>query len=626
LRPFLPIIKDRLRRFRAQLHFLPRTFSLVRAAAGRWTLGWIALLILQGLLPVATVYLTRALVDGLVDLLGHDVSLTAATPVLILVAIMAGLMLFSELLRGLTSWVRTVQGERVKDYIAGLVHEQSMAVDMAFYESPDFFDHLHRARYDAGERPVALLENLGSLLQTAITAVAMAGVLLSFGWLLPIALVISTLPALYVVLHHRLAMHRWQLESTADRRRSWYYDWLLTDRETAAELRLFGLGGRFQSLYQNVRRTLRHRLTQLVKRRSLAEFGAALAAMLITGLAMIWMVWQTVRGRQTLGDLALLYQAFSQGQRLMRTLLANVGDIYSNSLFLENLFEFLDLTPGIKDPAQPAPRPHRPSYAIRFDRVSFRYPGTDRLALDGLDLHIHAGQTAAIVGPNGAGKTTLLKLLCRFYDPPSGVIRLNDTDIRELAIADLRQQMSVLFQEPIRFNATLAENIAMSSAQAAPGPSEINDAIAAAGAGDIVQRLPNGRHTLLGKWFDGGTDLSAGEWRRIALARAFLRQSPIIILDQPTSFMDSWAQADWLTRFRILTRGRTALVITHSFTTAMHADMIHGMDAGRIIESGTHDQLLSLDGRYAWSWRAQYGQEATPSTNPDSHLKLIKMD
>jgi ATP-binding cassette subfamily B protein len=348
--------------------------------------------------------------------------------------------------------------------------------------------------------------------------------------------------------------------------------------------------------------------------------------MLITGLAMIWMVWQTVLGRQTLGDLALLYQAFSQGQRLMRTLLANVGDIYSNSLFLGNLFEFLDLTPGIKDPAQPAPRPRRPSFAIRFDHVSFRYPGTDRLALDELDLHVPAGQTAAVVGPNGAGKTTLLKLLCRFYDPSSGVIRLNDTDIRELAVADLRQQMSVLFQEPIRFNATLAENIAMSSAQVAPGQREIDNAIAAAGAGDIVRRLPDGDQTRLGKWFDGGTDLSAGEWRRIALARAFLRQSPIIVLDEPTSFMDSWAQADWLTRFRTLTRGRTALVITHSFTTAMHADMIHVMDAGRIVESGTHDRLLSLDSRYAWSWRAQYDQESAASKNPDSHLKLIKMD
>jgi ATP-binding cassette subfamily B protein len=619
-------MKERLRRFRTQLHFLPRTFSLVRAATGRWTLGWIALLVLQGLLPIATVYLTRALVNGLVELVGNDVSVAAATPVLIWVALMAGLMLFGELLRGFTNWVRTVQGERVKDYIAGLVHEQSMAVDMAFYESPDFFDHLHRARNDAGHRPVALLENLGSLLQTTITAVAMAGVLLSFGLLLPIALIISTLPALYVVIHHRLLMHQWQLESTAHRRRNWYYDWLLTERETAAELRLFGLGERFKYLYQNVCRTLRNRLTQLVKRRSLAEFGAALAAMLVTGLAMIWMVWQTARGRQTLGDLALLYQAFSQGQRLMRTLLANVGDIYSNSLFLGNLFEFLDMTPGIQDPAQPAPMPHRQSYALRFDHISFRYPGTDRLALDELDLKIHAGQTAAIVGTNGAGKTTLLKLLCRFYDPQSGCIRINDTDIREFAVADLRQQISVLFQEPIRFNATLAENITMGSVQSAPGPNDLNDAIAAAGAGDIVQRLPDGYNTRLGKWFDGGTDLSAGEWRRIALARAFLRQAPVIILDEPTSFMDSWAQADWLTRFRTLTRGRTALVITHSFTTAMHADIIHVMDAGRIVESGTHDQLISLDGRYAWSWRAQYNQEPTTSTNPAIHLKLIKSD
>ncbi len=235
---------------------------------------------------------------------------------------------------------------------------------------------------------------------------------------------------------------------------------------------------------------------------------------------------------------------------------------------------------------------------VRFQSVSFRYPGTQRAALDGFDLTIPAGSIVAIVGPNGAGKSTLLKLLCRFYDPDAGAIELDGMDLRQFALDDVRRSVTVLFQQPVHYNATAGENIALGDLRVT-APDAVSKAAADAGADEIIDHLPAGYDQLLGRWFADGAELSVGEWQRIALARAFLRRAPILILDEPTSAMDPWAEADWLGRFRRLAGGRTVIMITHRFTTARLADQIHVMSEGRIIESGTHDQLLALNGQYA---------------------------
>jgi ATP-binding cassette subfamily B protein len=554
----------------------------------------------QGVLPIATVYLAKGLVAAIKTGAGM-------APVLGVLALLVLVMLASESLRALTRWVRTVQSERVKDHVSGLIHSQSLEVDLAFYESPEFFDHLHRAQIDAVYRPLELLENLGGLVQNGITLVAMALVLLPYGAWLPLALVVSTLPALFVVLHHRLKMHDWRLKATPDERRAWYYQWVMTSRESAAELRLFDLGGHFKSRFQDTRSRLREQYSQLVKSQSKAELAAGVAALGVTGLTMGWMVWRAAHGRIGLGDLTLLYQAFSQGQRLMRTLLENLGELYSNSLFLENMVEFLKLTPSVTDGASPGDVPVPPRQQIDFDRVTFRYPGSQRTALDRFTLRLVAGRTTAIVGPNGAGKSTLIKLLTRLYDPQEGAVRLDGRDLRELRLADLRRAVTVMFQEPAYYNDTVAENIRLGDIRRTATGEELRDAAAAAGADVVAGRLPDGLDTLLGKWFAGGTDLSTGEWQRIALARAFYRQSPIIVLDEPTSAMDSWAETEWLKNFRRLAEGKTVLVITHRFTTARHADVIHVMDDGRIVESGSHTELLAQGGRYAAAWREMEG-------------------
>jgi ATP-binding cassette, subfamily B, bacterial len=300
------------------------------------------------------------------------------------------------------------------------------------------------------------------------------------------------------------------------------------------------------------------------------------------------------------GKLAMFYAAFQQGLGLMRSLLQNLGELYRSSMFLGNLFEFLNLKPSVHSPASPRPLPTALRQSIRFRNVTFQYPGSPAPNLAGFDLTIPAGRIVSLVGPNGAGKSTFVKLLCRLYDPYEGSIEMDGVDLREFSIDELRRHITVLFQEPVRYNATAAENIGMGN----PGATleDIEEAARAAGADEIIGRLPQKYDHLLGKLFLDGVGLSTGEWQRIALARAFLRNAPILILDEPTSAMDPWAEAEWLDRFRTIASGRTAIVITHRLTTAMRADEIHVISRGRVVESGRHEDLLARGGLYAQSW------------------------
>ena len=605
------ILKDKLRKLTTQLPYLPRTLTLIWQASSTWTAAWGLLLIVQGLLPAAIVYLTRSVVNLAVPVFrthGDPAALRDALPPVILLGL---LQLASTGLGSLTRYIREAQADLIQDYISVLIHRQSIRADLAFYETPEFFDHLHRARSEATYRPVALLETLGSLLQNGITLAAMAAVLIPFGLWLPLALLVSTLPAFWVVIRYAERQHQWHIRMTPEERRASYYDWLLTAGETAAELRLFSLGEYFQDCFQSLRWHLRRERLALARQQSLAELGAGAAALAITAGALVWVAWRAIRGLLSLGDLALFYQAFQRGLQLMHSLLENAGQLYVNMLFLGNLFEFLDLSPQVVSSPTPAPLPACLSEGIRFSGVRFRYPGSDRLALDGFDLFLPAGRVAAIVGPNGAGKSTLLKLLCRFYDPADGSIRLDGIDLRDLSLDELRRYVTVLFQQPVHYNCTAAENISLGYLAGKPPESEIRAAAEAAGADTAIERLPAGYANLLGKSFADGAELSVGEWQRIALARAFVRRAPILILDEPTSAMDPWAEADWLARFRRLAAGRTAIVITHRFTTAMLADEIYVMEGGRIAESGTHQDLVRRNGRYAQWWNAQ-GVAETP--------------
>jgi ATP-binding cassette, subfamily B, bacterial len=591
--------------FADKLRNIARTFLLVWSACKGWTLLWVVLLIGQGLLPVATVQLTRLLVDHLASVMGSGSSAAAFRPVLFLAVLLAGVLLLTEFLKLLSEWIRTTQSELIQDYIARLVHRKSISLDMGFYEMSDFYDHLHRARSDAANRPLALLESSGSALQNSVTLIAMAAVLIPYGAWLPPALLISTLPAFYVVLRASRQHHVWWNDSTVTRRRIQYLDMVLTEPYFAGELRLFDLGKYFQSAYENVRTRFRKERLDLLKTQYRSRLGAELVALLVSGATMLWMFYQAVLGRVTLGDLALFYQAFQRGQSLVQVLLGNLGQMYTNSLYVSNLFEFLGLESRIVDGPDAVAAPSKLRSGISFRNVTFRYPGRSSCSLQNFSAFIPAGRIVALVGENGAGKTTALKLVARFYDPETGSVEIDGIDVRQISLVSLRKNMTFMFQTPVNYHLSARENIALANLDAARDDTGVERAAVSAGAHEIIRRLPNGYESPLGRWFPGGTELSGGEWQRLALARAFLRQGPIMLLDEPTSAMDSWAEADWFQRLKSLAEGRTVILVTHRLSIARRADLILVMRSGQVGESGNHDELVALGGLYSQSWRSQ---------------------
>jgi ATP-binding cassette subfamily B protein len=603
----------KVQKWLGQLAYVPRALNLVWTPAPRWTLAWGILLIIQGLIPTLTIYLTRVLVDSLVAAMTLGASAEGLQLILRPAVLMGGAMVLSMLLDEGIGWINISQAEVVSDYIQSLVHQKSVEADLAFYESPDYHDRLEQVQGNASSHPLDLMASLGLLMQNSITTIGIVAILLPYGLWLPGLLVLSMAPALFVVMNFNRRYHRWWHENTTNRRWVSYYHSMLTSDFVAPELRLFNLGGRFQRAYGSLRRQLRSQKLSILRHQAFVRLAAKFMALFIGCLGLAWMLWQALLGVLSLGDLALFYQAFSRGQGLMKALLGNIGNMYNHSLYLENLFAFLDWRPSLVEAPNPFPVPETIVQGIRFRQVTFAYPGSERPVLRDFDLFIPAGQTIAIVGDNGAGKSTLLKLLCRFYDPQAGAIELDGIDIRDLNLRDYQDKITVLFQFPVRYQATAAENITLGSGDFLREQPAVESAARAAGAHDFITRLPQGYDTLLSKSLANGAELSGGEWQRLALARAFLRQSPVVVLDEPTSAMDPWAEAQWLKRFRSMVCDRTAIVITHRFTAAMQADCIYLMQQGTLVEAGTHDELLAREGLYATAWAEQ--TQKTPQSN-----------
>ncbi len=604
---------------RRLLAHIPRALKLVWEAASRWMVAWGGLLMLQGLLPGASVYLTKWILDAASQAIGKGLAWENVQLIVIPGGLMALVLLLQQVAKAVNGWVQTAQSEHVEDHIQKLIHDQAGSLNLAFYESSEYYDTLNQASNRASSKSLEVLQQLGGLLQNGITLVTIAAILVPYGLWIPLVLIFSTLPALYVVVKHNRKYHDWWERRTMDQRRARYYDMMLTYDFAAQEIRAFDLGDHFAEAYSDVREWLRGERIELEKNKSLATIGAGLTALAAMAAVMGVMAWRAMRGLATIGDLGLFYRSFREGQSLMRNLLQNAGKLYTNAMFLEHLFDFLAFEPTIQDPEEPREEDPLPEDAITFEEVSFRYPETEEYVLEDFDLTLPARKVTAIVGENGAGKTTLSKLLGRLYDPQDGRILIDGVDVREYRTQDLRDQITTLFQRPMRYQATVAQNIIMGNVHREHERDGLEEAARKALIHDTIQDLPKGYDTQLGHWFEGGTDLSGGQWQRIALARAYYRDAPIVILDEPTSAMDSWAENKWLQSFgRLVDEGRTAFIITHRFTTAMHADIIHVMDDGEVIESGTHEELLEQEGHYAESWRNQVEHGWRASADPDT--------
>jgi ATP-binding cassette, subfamily B, bacterial len=587
------------------VHLWRRTLGLVWRAVPRLTVAWGLLLVVQGLLPGATVYLTKLTINSFIVAYNSTDTFAHFNETFLLFALTGTCLLLTEVFRYLSDWTRSVQAEYFSDYVKDLTHIKASEVDIEFYESPDYHDLMEQARGESQSKPLALLESLGSVVQNSITLLSFAALLFAYGWAIPVLLFVGALPGLFVALKADRRYHRWWKRSAERRRWLLYFDSMLTHSSAAAEMRLFDLSQRFRTRYQGLRRTLRNERFVHLKYQFSGKVLSNLLSLAAGSVAVGWIALQVFYKAATLGDLAVFFQVFSRGQAILSGLFGSMGQTLNHSLYLESLFGYLDLESRMSSPPTPVEFPREIKRGIRFRNVTFRYPGETRPAVTNFNLFIPAGKIIALVGVNGAGKSTLIKLLSRFYDPDTGSIEIDGVDLREFDIRQLRRNISVLFQFPMQFHETAADNISLGLAEKEANLDGIRAAATYAGAHDFIARLPEKYDTLLGKWFVDGCELSGGEWQRVALARAYYRRAQVLVLDEPTSFMDSWAEADWFNRLRTLASGRTALVITHRFTIAMRADVIHVMDDGAIIESGTHRELVALGGFYSASWEAQ---------------------
>ena len=620
------LIKGLLRDAAPRVGYANEAARLIWHAARGWTIAWGVLLLITGLLPTATVYLTKLVVDAFAESIGQGLGWSVIQNVAAPTLAMVFVLVLQRVASSLQEWVSVGQSEHVSDYLKEMLHTRAAAADFAFYESSSYHDLLEQANSQAGTRVLQLTRDAGALVQAAVGFLSLGFVLFQYGWVIPVILVVGALPAFIVLLRYSRISHSWWRRSTSLRRRAQYYDVMVSSDSGAAEVRMNRLGSIFKRKYQEVRATLRSEQLDILRRQLTGRAAAALLALVGTGVAMWWVGRAALQGEATIGDLALFYSAFNQGQSMVGSVLRSAGQLYTNTLFLEQVFTFLNYENEVLDPEHPTPFPTPIQEGISFDKVTFRYPGSEHPALEGFSLHLPVGKMTAIVGENGAGKSTLIKLLCRFYDPEAGRVLVDGIDVREFEIETLRKQISVMFQFPMKYQMTVHENISLGNLP--PDATELDSggsrhdvakAAREAGATDFVEQLPDGYDTLLGRWFSGGTELSGGEWQRIALSRAFLRQAPLIVLDEPTSFMDSWAENEWVMRFKTMVQGRTALIITHRFTTAMQADIIHVVQDGEIIESGTHTELIQLDGKYSRSWSTQMERA---SGSPEPHAPL----
>lgn len=558
--------------------------------------------LISSLIPLAALWITKLIIDGIV----YAVSSHQPVQPLLwwLVAAEFAIAIFGSILGRTIDYLDALLADKYTRHISIQVMKHAAELDLMAYEDPVFYDRLERARVQATDR-LGMIQSIGRLVQQVITAASLSVSILLFSpWLL-LLLIAGIVPAFLGESHFAFLGYAKNFRQTPVRRELDYLRVLGGSREAAKELKLFGLKdfliGRFTRLSDRIYREN----VDLARRRLIA--GSFLSVIGTAGYysAYVYVIWRTVTGSLTIGTLTFLTGAIVQASGNIQQIFSSLSSIADQALFLTDLLAFFEMQPTIrsKPHALPAPRPIVRGFEFR--NVSFRYPGSSRLVLNSLDFHLRAGERVALIGKNGEGKTTLVKLMTRLYDPVEGQVLLDGVDLREYNLEDLYREIGVIFQDFMRYEMTARENIAVGRIDEINNLPLLKTAADKSMADEVIERLPRDYEQMLGRRFESGVDLSGGEWQKIALARAYLRDAQVLILDEPTAALDARSEFEVFQRFAELTAGKSALFISHRFSTVRMADRIVVLENGRIAEDGNHEKLLNLGGRYAEMFEMQ---------------------
>jgi ATP-binding cassette subfamily B protein len=596
----------------ASLRFLPRLLSLVWQTSRPLSIALGVLRLVRSFIPVTALWVGKLIVDTVVE------SLSGAPDwdrLWTYVAIELGIVILGEVLARASQLVESLLGDLFSNRMSVRLMRHAATLDLAQFEDPEFYDHLERARRQTTAR-LGLLAQLFGMVQDFITLATLAGALVAFNPWLVLLLVFAIVPGFLGETHFAALGYSLLFRRTPERRQLDYLRYVGASDETAKEVQMFGLAGWLADRYDALADQFYRENRELAIKRALVGSVLALLGTLGYYGAYVLILLDTVSGAITVGSLTFLAASFARSRDLVQRIFSSATDTLEQALYLRDLFAFFEMKPGIASPENPRPVPRPIRQGFVFENVGFRYPGSERWAVRNLNFEIGPGERLALVGENGAGKTTITKLLARLYDPSEGRVLLDGVDLREYDLQELRASIGVIFQDFVRFDMRFDENVGVGRITEAREhldsvslpvadngdaaiPDRMRSSVEDSLAGSLLPRLPRGWYQMLGRRFEGGVDLSGGEWQKIALARAYMRDAQLLILDEPTAALDARAEYEVFQRFSELMRGRMAVLISHRFSTVRMADRIIVLQGGRITESGTHDELVQANGLYA---------------------------
>jgi ATP-binding cassette subfamily B protein len=579
-----------------KLKLLRESLKLVWASTPDWTTANALISLIRSFLPLALLFLIKLLIDNITKASSGD-SVTDFSHVFWLIIAVVIVYFIDEISTDFGNFVRKKQALKLESHMYDLLHSKAIKLDLINFENPEYFDLLTRASREAPWRPNSILNNLVSMFRGLLSLLLMAGLIAGLNWLIIVLLLVVNIPAVWLRLHYADVIYNFQKEQTPEARKSVYFNWLLTGDRPSRELRLFGLGEYFRSLFRKSFLKQKEEEIRIIRKRTSIEAVSSIFKAAAVFAVLLFIAHETINKRLSLGEMAMFILAFRQGMIYIKDILSSLAGLYEDSLFIGDVFVFLGLKEKIVA-EEPVIVPVSFSKSICVRDVSFSYPGNDHPVINNVSFEIKKGEVIALVGPNGAGKSTLVRLLCRLYDPDTGTIKLDDNDIRNIDPEVYRKFFSVVFQDFMLYNLSAGENIRMGNVLNEEPQKDIISAASLTGVDELISVLPKGYETVIGNLFDDSRELSWGEWQKIALARALFREAPVLILDEPSSSLDPESEYEIFSRFREMVKGKTSILISHRFTNVKLADRILVLSKGIVEENGTHEELMKKKGLY----------------------------